>query len=264
MPPIATDADTDLSPRQQEIVARVRAQGFIPLETLARAFDVSTQTVRRDIIRLDEAGLIKRFHGGAGPVETTTRLAYSQKRTTAPDGKKRLAAACAALIPHGSSVCLDVGTTVEAVARALLEHRRMHVITTSIGAAAILGGTEVGDVVVTGGLIRGVDGSLVGEAALATLKGLRMDTAVIACSGFDDLDGAVMDFDVLKVATKKAMIAQSRRTILVADASKFTRSALVRVTDFEAVSILVTDAPPPPALAARIAEAGCRVVVADE
>lgn len=260
----AAAAETDLSSRQQEIVARVRAQGFIPIETLARAFDVSAQTVRRDIIRLDEAGLIKRFHGGAGPVETTTRLAYSQKRAAAPDGKKRIAAACAALIPHGSSVCLDVGTTVEAVARALLEHRRMHVITTSVGAAGILGGSQVGDVVVTGGLMRGADGSLVGEAALATLRGLRMDTAVIACSGFDDRDGAIMDFDVLKVAAKQAMIAQSRRVILVADASKFSRSALVRVTDFEAVSVLVTDAPPPDPLARCMAEAGCRVVVAQD
>ncbi|WP_198018828.1 DeoR/GlpR family DNA-binding transcription regulator [Azorhizobium doebereinerae] len=254
--------DADVSPRQQEIVQRVREQGFVTIETLARMFDVSPQTVRRDIIRLDEAGLIQRFHGGAGLKETTTRLVYSQKRAASPDGKKRIARACAALIPHGSSVCLDVGTTVEAVAQALLEHRRMHVITTSVGAAGILAGSQVGDVVVTGGLMRGADGSLVGEAALASLNSFRMDTAVIGCSGFDDVDGAVMDFDLLKVATKKAMAAQSRRVILVADATKFTRSALVRVMDFAAVSALVTDAPPPDHLAQRIAEAGCRLLVA--
>ncbi|MGU3494276.1 DeoR/GlpR family DNA-binding transcription regulator [Xanthobacteraceae bacterium A53D] len=256
-------ASPEVSARQQNIVQRVHEQGFVTVETLARMFDVSTQTVRRDIIRLDEAGLLQRFHGGAGRPETTTRLAYSQKQAAAPDAKRRIALACAALIPHGSSVCLDVGTTVEAVAHALLEHRRMHVITTSVGAASILGGSQVGDVVVTGGLMRGADGSLVGEAAISTLNTLRLDTAIIACSGFDDADGAVMDFDVLKVATKKAMIAQSRRVILVADASKFARSALVRVTDFDAVSILVTDAPPPEHLAQRMLEAGCRIVVAD-
>ena len=256
------ELDADVSPRQQEIVARVREQGFVTIETLAKMFDVSPQTVRRDIIRLDEAGLIRRFHGGAGQRENTTRPGYSQKRDTAPDSKRRIAAACAALIPHGSSVSLDVGTTVEAVAQALLDHRRMHVIATSLGAASLLAGSQVGDVVVTGGLLRGVDGSLVGEGTIAALNRFRVDTAVLACSGFDDADGSVMDFDILKVAIKQAMVAQARRVILVADASKFTRSALVRVMPFEAVSIFVTDALPPEHLAQRIADAGCRLVVA--
>lgn len=256
------DFAADVSPRQQEIVNRVREQGFVTIETLAKMFDVSPQTVRRDIIRLDDVGLIQRFHGGAGQRENTTRLGYSQKRDTSPDGKRRIAAACAALIPHGSSVSLDVGTTIEAVARALLDHRRMHVIATSVGAAAILADSQVGDVVVTGGLLRGADGSLVGEAALASINRFRVDTTIIACSGFDDEDGSVMDFDILKVAIKQAMVAQARRVILVADAAKFTRSALVRVMPFEAISIFVTDAPPPDHLAQRISEAGCRLVVA--
>ncbi len=260
MPP--ADLDADVSPRQQEIVTRVREQGFVTIETLAKMFDVSPQTVRRDIIRLDEVGLIQRFHGGAGQRENTTRLGYSQKRDTSPDGKRRIALACAALIPHGSSVSLDVGTTVEAVAHALLDHRRMHVIATSLGAATLLADSQVGDVVVTGGLLRGADGSLVGDAAIAAINRFRVDTAILACSGFDDADGSVMDFDVLKVAIKQAMVAQARRVILVADAAKFARSALVRVMPFEAVSIFVTDAAPPEHLAQRIADAGCRLVVA--
>ncbi len=263
--PIVSGADAaspDVSGRQQAIVERVREQGYVTIETLARLFDVSTQTVRRDIIRLDEAGLIQRFHGGAGQRENTARPAYSQKRTISTDAKRAIAEECARMIPNGASVCLDVGTTVEAVARALLDHRSLHVVTTSVGAAAILAGAPVGDVVVTGGLMRGADGSLVGEQAIATLNGLRTDFAVIGCSGFDDEDGAIMDFDPLKVATKRAMIARARRTLLVADATKFARSAVVRVAEFEAVSTLITDAAPPDRLATRMAEAGCRLVVA--
>ncbi len=144
--------------------------------------DCSTSPPRRcgaTSIRLDEAGLIQRFHGGAGQRENTARPAYSQKRTISTDAKRAIAEACARMIPDGASVCLDVGTTVEAVARALLDHRSLHVVTTSVGALAILAGAPVGDVVVTGGLMRGADGSLVGEQAIGDVErpahGLRGD-----------------------------------------------------------------------------------------
>lgn len=256
------ESGPEVSARQQAIVERVSEQGYVTIETLARLFDVSAQTVRRDIIRLDEAGLIQRFHGGAGQRERSARPAYSQKQAISVDAKRAIATACADLIPHGSSVCLDVGTTAEAVARGLLDHRNMHIVTTSVGAAAILAGAPVGDVVVTGGLLRGADGSLVGEQAIATLSGFRTDFAVIGCSGFDDQDGAVMDFDLLKVATKKVMLAQSRQVILVADATKFARSAVIRVAPLDAISTLVTDSPPPAHIATRLTEANCRIIVA--
>lgn len=256
------DGDGDLNERQREILRLVTDQGFVTIEALARIFTVSAQTVRRDIIRLDGLGLLQRFHGGAGQRESPIRLGYVEKQTVLPDAKARIGRAAAALLPSGSSVFLDVGTTVEAVARALVGRRRMHVVTPSLPAAAILAGSEIGDVVVTGGLVRGPDGSLVGEDAVAVIRRFSLDAAVIACSAFDERDGSISDFDVLKVSVKQAMMARSRQTILVADASKFARSAVIRITDFGGVSHLVTDALPPPRLQRLIEEAGCRIIVA--
>lgn len=257
--PSPESAAEALSPRQREIVRLVSMHGFATIETLARQFDVSAQTVRRDIIRLDELGVLQRFHGGAGARQSTTRLGYAQKQTLSAEAKERIAAEVAEMVPSGSSLFLDVGTTVEAVARALRDHREMHVVTNSLSAAAILSNAPVGDVFVTGGMARGPDGSLVGDATQAGIGQFRLDLAVIGCSGFDEESGAPMDFDLLKVAAKRAMIAQSRRAMLVADASKFTRSAIVRIAGLEEVSVLVSDEPPPEHLRRLATEAGCRV-----
>lgn len=254
----------ELTSRQQEILRLVQEHGFATIETLARHFDVSAQTVRRDIIRLDEAGILQRFHGGAGVTGATSRLGYAQKQAEAPDAKARIAGAVAAMVPNGSSLFLDVGTTAEAVARALSDHRRMHVVTNSLSAASILAEGGIGDVIVTGGLVRGPDGSLVGEQAQEMLSRFRLDVAVIACSGFDEEDGAPMDFDVLKIAAKQTMAARARRVVVVADAAKFTRAAVGRIMPLDAVGTVVTDAPPPAHFARLATEAGCRIVLAGE
>ncbi len=254
-------AQPRLTPRQADILKIVQAKGFATIEALARQFDVSTQTVRRDLIRLQEAQLLQRFHGGAGMPENTVRLGYAQKRGLAADAKHRIGDATARLIPDGASVFLDVGTTVEAVARALRFRRGLHIFTASLNAAAILAGADAHQVFVVGGLVRGADGSLVGDTAIANLGPFKFDCAVIGLSGFDD-DGALMDFDMQKVAVKQAAIANARRVVAVADASKFERSAVVRVAPPSAVHVLVTDAPPPAALRRALTDAGLELIVA--
>lgn len=251
-----------LNDRQRDILRLVQEGGFATIETLSRRFDVSAQTIRRDIIRLDELGLLQRFHGGAGLRGSTVRLGYEQKQVVAASAKERIGTAAAALMGDGASLFLDVGTTTEAVARALRERRDVTVVTPSLTAGAILAGSEAAEVVVTGGVVRGPDGSLVGEDATAMIGRFRLDWAVVACSGFDP-DGSVMDFDVLKVGVKRAMIGRARRTMLVADASKFGRTALLRVAGLDELGAIVTDEPLPEPLAAQAAECGCQVIVAE-
>ena len=246
--------------RQRRILDQVQLQGFATIEALAQELGVSAQTVRRDIIQLDAAGLLQRFHGGAGLPEPVVRLGYVRKEAVLTEAKARIGAAAAAGIADGSAVFLDVGTTVEAVARALARRRGLRVFTSSLKCGALFDPRET-EVFVTGGLLRGADGSLVGEAATAALAGFRFDVAVIGCSGFE-ADGCAMDFDLQKVAVKQAAIAHSRRAVLVADRSKFGHPAIVRIAPAAAFAALVSDDAPPAGLGAALEAAGVELVVA--
>lgn len=251
-----------LTDRQRDILRLVREGGFATIETLARRFDVSAQTIRRDIIRLDELDLLQRFHGGAGLRGASVRLGYEQKQVVAAPAKEVIAATAVGLLETDASLFLDVGTTTEAMARALRGRRDVTVVTPSLSVGAILAGQNLNELVVTGGVVRGPDGSLVGDDATASVDRFSLDWAVIACSGFD-ADGAPLDFDFLKVGVKRAMMRRARRTMLIADASKFERTALVRVAPLDEIALLVTDAALPEPLARRATESGCRVVIAE-
>lgn len=243
--------ESALNERQARIVTRVQRQGFVTIETLAKDFEVSTQTVRREIIRLDELGFIQRFHGGAGRRGSGERLSYEAKQVRDTDLKARIGQAMAAQIQPGQAIFLDVGTTAEATARALLDKGRLTVITPSAANARILIGAPGIDTILTGGRVVGPDIAMVGPISLKTISNYRLDWAVIACSAIED-DGAVLDFDADKIALKQCAMEVARRKALVADHGKFTRSALLRVADLNAFDLLVTDEPPPPALAEMI------------
>ncbi len=247
--------------RQSKIVKRIETWGFATIEALAQEFEVSAQTIRRDIIQLEKHRMLQRFHGGAGMPRDSVRLGYSQKKNAAVAGKQRIGAAAAALILDGSAVFLDVGTTVEAVAQALAGRENLHVFTNSLASAAALAGNQAMKVVVTGGLLHGADGSLIGDDVTAMIGRLRFDVAVIACSGFDD-DGTVMDFDIQKVGVKNAAMGNARRTILVADGIKFIRNAFVRISALKDFSHVVTDTDPPTELRNAMRKAGVEIIVA--
>lgn len=254
--------DGTATPRQQAILDMVRRTGFATVDALARHFGVSAQTVRRDIILLDEQRLLQRFHGGAGVRQATVRLGYAEKRVAFADAKERIGRTAADGLEDGSAVFLDVGTTVEAVARALRHRQGLRVFTTSLASAALLAGLPDIDLFVTGGSVRGADGSLVGEAATSALRSFRFTHAVIGFSGID-ADGALMDFDLDKVAVKQAAIARARTVVAVGDASKLGRPALVRVAEPGTVRLLITDAAPAGPVTAALEGAGVTVRVVE-
>lgn len=233
-----------ITERQARILEIVHQQGFATIETLAQDFGVSAQSVRRDIIRLDADGLLQRFHGGVGLRETSGRLGYAEKRGVAADAKQRIAAKTASLIPNGSVVFLDVGTTAEAVANTLLDKQGLHVFTASLAAASILAQHTSINLFVIGGAVRGIDGSLVGETTLSTLARFRFDYAVIGFSGIDQ-NGAFMDYDLEKVAVKQAAMDHAAYSFIIGDSSKFRKSALVRFAGRTEATALITEAAPP-------------------
>lgn len=232
------DQRTQLNARQNEILTRTEASGFVTIEGLAEEFGVSAQTVRRDIIFLSEAGLLQRFHGGAGVIgqSETLRLDHQHKSGIAVDDKVRVAEAAVALLAEGASVFMDVGTTIEMTATVLNRRPGFRIFTNSMRVALAFDPAQH-DVNVLGRRVEGRDGSLVGEEIMLSLAALRVDYALIACSAVDN-EGRVMDFDLSKVAVKKAAMTAAAKKFLLATPSKFGRTALsafADLSDFDAV-----------------------------
>lgn len=238
-----------LSFRQSEILEIATRDGRVTVEDLARHFGVTHQTIRRDLTELDEAGVLNRVHGGAMPASGTSNFAYEDRRALMSDAKEAIAAACAAEIPDNCSLFLNIGTTTEAVARHLLGHRNLLVVTNNINIANILAANPQAEVFVTGGTLRRSDGGLIGPRTVETINGFKFDLAVIGCSAMDT-EGEILDFDVQEVGVSQAILARARRTFLVADHSKFERSAPARICAMGDLDAVFTDRPFPDPLAA--------------
>jgi DeoR family glycerol-3-phosphate regulon repressor len=252
--PVGPVQTPDLIPRQDALLRLVGERGFGTVENLASHFGVSTQTIRRDIIALTKRGLLQRFHGGAG-LAGAVRLGHAEKVGQHRDAKARIGALVLREIPKGAAIFLDVGTTAEAVAAALATRPDLRVFTNNMIAALRLASVEGPRVRILGGVLRGSDGSLVGGETVRELGGIALDLAVIACSGFD-ARGAPTDFDGEKIAVKRAAIAAARRSLLVADSSKFGREALERIAPLAAFAALVTDTAPTGAFLGWARDAG--------
>ena len=182
----------------------------------------------------------------------TVNIAYSQRRELNAEAKAAIAADCAAHIPSDCSVFLNIGTTTEAVAKALLEHRNLMVVTNNINVASILAANSSCEIILAGGVLRRKDGGLVGTLTQQSIERFKVDYAVIGCSALDQ-DGDLLDFDIQEVGVSQTIIGQARQTFLVADQSKFQRSAPVRINSLSALSAVFTDAPLTPSLAERCA-----------
>ncbi|GAD55188.1 DeoR/GlpR family DNA-binding transcription regulator [Limimaricola cinnabarinus] len=247
--------------RQPEILEIARREGRVTVEGLAEHFNVTLQTIRRDLTDLAEAGRLDRVHGGAVLPSGTVNIGYEHRRSLNPGPKSAIAAACAADISDNASIFLNIGTSTEAVARALLRHRGLMVVTNNINVAHILAENAEAQVIVTGGTLRRSDGGLVGALTTQTIQQFKFDLAVIGCSALDE-SGDLLDFDIEEVGVNQSLLGRSRRTVLVADRSKFSRTAPARIASLREIDAFYTDALPPAALAQRCADWGTRIVIA--
>ncbi|WP_404301406.1 DeoR/GlpR family DNA-binding transcription regulator [Alicycliphilus denitrificans] len=252
------------NPRQLQLLAHVRQQRSASVEHLAEALGVTLQTVRRDVQRLAEQGLLTRFHGGVRlPGSTVENLAHTQRESLNAEGKARIARAVAAQVPQGCSLILNIGTTTEAIARALLQHRGLRVITNNLNVAAILCGNPDCEVIVAGGVVRARDRAIVGEAAVDFMRQFRVDIALIGISGIES-DGTLRDFDLREVKVAQTIIAQAREVWLAADHSKFGRPAMVQLATLAQIDRLFTDAPPPDPFPTLLHDAAVECTVAQD
>jgi DeoR family glycerol-3-phosphate regulon repressor len=249
--------------RHPEILEIARREGKVTVEGLARHFDVTLQTIRRDLTDLAETGRLERVHGGAVLPSGTRNIGYEERRALKSGAKGAMARACASRIPNGISLFLNIGTSTEAVARELLHHHGLMVVTNNMNVANILAANSDCDIIVTGGQLRRADGGLVGNLASETIRQFKFDLAVIGCSAMDR-DGDLLDFDIQEVSVSQAILRQSRKTFLVADQSKLTRSAPARIASLADIDTFFTDQPLPDDLAASCGDWGTEIVVAGD
>ena len=245
------------------MIDAARSAGRVTVDGLASAFGVTPQTIRRDLNVLCRHGVLTRVHGGAVPATSVANVAYEERRELHAEAKRRIGRTAAALVPDNCSITLNIGTTTEHVARALYGHRDLVVLTNNLNVVAILNGAATADVILAGGAVRKADGGIVGEAAVAFIRQFKVDYAVIGASALDE-DGAILDFDFREVSVARAIVANARRTILVADHGKFERSAPVRICEIGDLHAVVTDRVPPARFRAICREQGVAVHVAGD
>ena len=247
--------------RHSEILEIARRDGRVTVDGLAEHFAVTHQTIRRDLSELADAGRLERVHGGAMLPSGTNNIGYEDRRSLHEPEKARIARECATHIPENASVFLSIGTSTEAVARQLVRHRNLLVVTNNINVANILAVNPDCQVVVTGGTLRRSDGGLVGDLATQTIMQFKFDLAVVGCSAIDQ-DGDMLDFDIQEVNVSKSIIRQARKAFLVADHSKFQRTAPARIASLSEINVFFTDRHLSDALARRCDEWGTELIVA--
>jgi len=233
-----------LNDRQREILADLRALGEVDVDSLAARFTVTTQTVRRDLAELCDRGLARRIHGGARRLDSTSSIGYEERRIFNIEGKEKIGQTAASLIPNDCSLILNIGTTTEQVARALTNHSGLVVISNNINVIQILRDTELRDLIIVGGGVRQSDGAIVGDDAVEFISKYKVDFAVIGASSIE-MDGSILDFDSREVAVSRAILKNARTRILVADQSKFERSAPVRICNLSELDFVILDTEPP-------------------
>ena len=251
----------DLNPRQLKLIEVVRAHGAATVERLAAELSVTLQTVRRDVQRLADAGTLTRFHGGVRmPSSTTENIAHTQRQNLNAEGKTCIARAVASQVPNNCSLLLNIGTTTEAIAEALLHHTGLRIITNNLNVAALLSRNDSFEVIVAGGVVRARDRGIVGEAAVEFMRQFKVDIALIGISGIES-DGTLRDYDFREVRVTQTIIEQSREIWLAADASKFNRPAMVEVAKLSKIDRLFTDQIPPDPYPKLLEEAEVRLDV---
>lgn len=229
-----------LTGRQAEIVELAKANGRVLVEELALRFSVTPQTIRKDLNDLCDARVLSRIHGGATLPSGTVNMKYEARRQIAAQEKQAIGVAAAKLISNNASLFINIGTTTEAVGEALAGHQELMVITNNINVANKLRLLPAIEVVIAGGVVRASDGGIVGEAAVDFIRQFKVDYAVIGASAID-ADGALLDYDFREVKVAQAIIANARHVILVADSTKFERTAPVRIGHLSQVHTFITD-----------------------
>jgi DeoR/GlpR family transcriptional regulator of sugar metabolism len=256
------DLNATLVRRQQELLQLVQTKGQMSVEELARHFGVSDDTIRRDLQQLERRKVLLRTHGGA---VSTALLVHREtpfltRANVRGEAKARIGRAAAQLISDGETLIVNGGSTTFAFAASLGIRRDLRIVTDNVAMLSVLPADAIQDVYLLGGHYRLDLGSTVGLVGFSS-GSIRVDTAIIGVSGLTTKDG--LSTTVFEEASMVAqLISCARRTIVLADASKFGVGAFAQIAPLVAIDLLVTDASPPPDLSQALNLANVEVIVA--
>ena len=238
-----------LSKRHTEIMRILADEGTVTISGLAARLGVSLETVRRDVRPLTENGSVLKIHGAVGLAGQVGEAPF-----------QRRAREMSQLIHDGDSVMLDTGTTTSFVARELLGHRRLTVVTNSSDIARTLATVNGNKVYMAGGELRSDSGAAFGVSAIEFIAKFSVTHAIIS-AGAIDAGAGVMDFDLEEAEFARMMLSRGAQSYVVTDHTKFGRRGLVQVAEFEAIGHVVTDEAVSPEIAAMLEEAGTRLII---
>jgi DeoR/GlpR family transcriptional regulator of sugar metabolism len=230
--------------RRQEILDRLHRAGYVSVRQLAADYGVDTSTIRRDLEIMAEHGMVARSHGGATLPAEPAETPYAVKVEANVAQKRAIARVVAETIPHGCSLMVDSGSTTLEVAKALRGHRELTIVTNDLRVAAEVANQGEARLVVLGGEVLPSVYTLVSERAVGLIGEFHVDYAVMGADAVDPR--GVTNVNSNEVSMKRAMMHAAEHVVLVADSSKFGRSALVRVAPLDAVELIVTDEELPP------------------
>ncbi len=245
--------------RKAEIADWVRREGFVSVDDLADQFDVTTQTIRRDINQLSEAGILFRRHGGVEPITVMANLAYGVRQVLNIDLKRKLAALAAKHIPDNSVLAFSIGTTPELVAQALAGKKNLTVLTNNLSVGMACLGFEGCRVHIAGGEIRTSDRDIVGPEASAFFERYKVDIGIFGIGGLDP-SGHLLDFHEEEVMARSSILANCRTSFLVMDHTKLNRPAHVRGGHISDVDYVFCDRALPKEIEEMTKDAGTKII----
>ena len=248
--------------RRKLILEMVDTQHSVSVADLCERMDVSEMTIRRDLRLLSDEGLLKRVHGGA--VSRRGRSyepPYVIRASASLEQKRAIARAAVSLIEEGDSVALDVGTTTLELAHMISNLSNMTVVTSSLPIANVLCDSPNIRLILSGGVVRKQELSLIGHIAQRAFEDFWVDRAFLGIGGID-VDAGLTEYNLEDALVKQAIIEHAEELVVLADSSKFRRTCFAWVAPLAAVHTLVTDWQAPPEVVDELRERGVHVIVA--
>jgi DeoR family glycerol-3-phosphate regulon repressor len=249
-----------LSERQAQIAEMVRQQEAIRVDDLARHFQVTTQTIRRDLSLLCERGLARRVHGGVQRMNLPGNVAYAWRQILNLEAKQAIAREVARHVANGVSLAFSIGTTPEIVSKALLDHQHLRVFTNNLNIAMLACTNPTFEVTVAGGRLRNEDRDVMGAGMETLFSAYKVDIGIYGVAGVDE-DGTLLDFYEEEVRARQMIRENSRSAYLVLDHTKFGRAAHVRGGKIDEATKSFCDRTPPASIHNMIAHAGAQLIV---
>jgi len=250
-----------VSKRHGEILRLLQQEGTISITDLAGRLGVSLETVRRDVKPLTDDGQVLKMHGAVGLPSHVGEAPFERRMRENAAAKRAIARHVAASIQDGDSIMLDTGTTTSFLARELVSHRRLTVVTNSSDIARTLATVNDNRVYMAGGELRSDSGAAFGVSAIEFVSRFSVAHAVISTGAIDAAQG-VMDYDLEEAEFARMVLTRGERRVVVTDCSKFGRRGLVHVCGFSGFDELVTDGAPPDDIAAALAAGTAKLTVA--